>query len=882
MFSNEIKNKIKPMYTSNMVEEFYRPLLSVSKLYRRVSCYFSTEGIDLYADGLEELAINGGKVNFIISKEISKSDYHKIKEGYNLLEEIKGLRISQRNDILNSNKQKQLGNLAFMIAMGHARVKIAMTVKGLFHDKFGILTSGEEHVFFNGSANETLSGINKNYESISVDVSWDSSDNVRQRIKANIERFDRLWNNNEPGVEVIEASDLVYEEIAQFQDKSSLKENEIENDSMFNYEDISDTIIFKYLDNKVIRVDNTSINITKSHRLLKQGSDISKYFEEDYCTIIASTGYKDIEEIINKTRKIAEQNNLSVIVSEAVEEYLSRKKYSIKKYQLLGDVCKKSVELFPEDMKKSFNVFCDIVQAEVSRPLYDIHLHAAFYEYEMMRAANFSVPGSGKTSMILGVFAYLNRNTVSDYDKLERILVISPLSAFDSWKEEFRNVFGNKKKLVVIDSQSSKDFKYELNSKWGICNLILINYESLDSVLKVINGYIDTHTMLVFDEVHRIKNVESIRAKDCLELSRIPRYKYVLTGTPIPNSYCDIYNFLNLLHGEEYKSFFEWKAIDLKSPGSKKIREINTRLYPFFWRTNKKDLKVPPAESDVLVVVKPSREQLKLVEAIYKNEKSRLAIIIRLIQASTNPALVKQVLNFQDYEDTEFNEIREEEREIFNKEKGESIDNKENYNEFNLDKIESPKFLKGIELVSSLIDSGKKVLVWGIYVDTINRISNTLIEKGYSVNLVYGTTEVQLRTDLINEFKEGSVQVLVTNPQTLGESISLHHFVHDAVYFEYDYNLTHMLQSKDRIHRLGLKEEVKTRYYYLLTESESDFSDKFGFIDQKIYDRLKKKEEIMYNAIDNKVLSIEYSEDEIGDTLRIIDEERKRTRSNLR
>ena len=58
---------------------------------------------------------------------------------------------------------------------------------------------------------------------------------------------------------------------------------------------------------------------------------------------------------------------------------------------------------------------------------------------------------------------------------------------------------------------------------------------------------------------------------------------------------------------------------------------------------------------------------------------------------------------------------------------------------------------------------------------------------------------------LINDFRDGDVEVMISNPNTLGESISLHQTVHDAIYFEYNFNLTFMLQSRDRIHRLGLK-----------------------------------------------------------------------------
>lgn len=57
----------------------------------------------------------------------------------------------------------------------------------------------------------------------------------------------------------------------------------------------------------------------------------------------------------------------------------------------------------------------------------------------MARAANFSVPGSGKTAMILAVFAFLNSSKVES-EHVDNLLVICPINAFNSWKEEFKQV----------------------------------------------------------------------------------------------------------------------------------------------------------------------------------------------------------------------------------------------------------------------------------------------------------------------------------------------------------------------------------------------------------------------------------------------------------
>ena len=118
----------------------------------------------------------------------------------------------------------------------------------------------------------------------------------------------------------------------------------------------------------------------------------------------------------------------------------------------------------------------------------------------------------------------------------------------------------------------------------------------------------------------------------------------------------------------------------------------------------------------------------------------------------------------------------------------------------------SPKFEKGIEKIQELISEGKKVIVWAIFVDTMKKIQSRLDQVGVKANLVYGGTDVSDRQNLIDDFRFGNTMVMISNPQTLGESVSLHKEVHDALYFEYNFNLTFMLQSRDRIHRLGLED----------------------------------------------------------------------------
>src|SRR5690606_14223765 len=159
---------------------------------------------------------------------------------------------------------------------------------------------------------------------------------------------------------------------------------------------------------------------------------------------------------------------------------------------------------------------------------------------------------------LLGVFAYLNSKQKGE--PIQRILVVSPINAFLSWKDEFQAVFEAKKELRIlsIHDQSINGNKYAFEAQWSAANLILINYESLpkfkESIIKCLSTNSDT--MLVYDEVHRVKGVQAKRAIAALEIADKVDYRYVLTGTPIPNSYLDIYNFLHILFKKEYSAYF--------------------------------------------------------------------------------------------------------------------------------------------------------------------------------------------------------------------------------------------------------------------------------------------------------------------------------------
>lgn len=855
MFKN-IEEKLLSSYDSledDIINDFYNPILENAKSYKRVSCYFSSKSLSMYSSGLDRFCENGGYLQLLISLDISYDDFNEIELGYKL-----------RNDemYLTEKEIASLGNLAYMISLGKADVKFGFVENGLFHSKWGIFTDENlDSIYFIGSNNETARAIERNYESFDLDFSWDSSKHVKEKIKKKREKFDNVWQGLDKNITCINGNEILYESIKKY------------NTGQINKMNIFNSALILEMDNnnQFYFIDNTS------SKILSKSSFKSKltYYISDlkgYPYLKEDINYKEIEKLIQKVKKQVERNNEQFEISKNVIDFINSQRYSIDEFRKSGLTLKNGKKNWEEE----FENFVSIVNFEVDRPLLPKQLDAAFYMLVQKRAANFSVPGSGKTSMLLGVFAYLNSFQVGQ--PIERILVICPKNAFDPWRIEFKNVFGNKKELKCNSTENINQ-RNELENIWFNSNLILINYESLPkyegTLVKLLKN--DSHTMLVFDEVHRVKGVESKRGVAALNVSMFTEYKYVLTGTPIPNSYLDIYNFLHILFNNEYESHFAFDKKKLINPNKNDVSIINEKLSPYFWRINKDDLNVPPAEEDILIKVLPSNEQLQIAEEIYLNAKNPLATIIRMIQLSTNPKLLSKKISFNELG---YSNEEDSENNVYNKSAltllSNSLDDKfEQYaKKYKLNKVKSTKFEKGIELVVNLVKKGEKVVIWGLFVDTLLLINSELQNVGICSDVVYGAVDTDSRKKIINKFLQHDMElpVLISNPNTLGESVSLHSVAHNAVYFEFNYNLTFMLQSRDRIHRLGLKESDKTKYYYLITESNLDY---YNFIDQKIYDRLVYKEKIMKEAIDGEFLIPEFQDDEIQVMKDIIESERK-------
>lgn len=577
----------------------------------------------------------------------------------------------------------------------------------------------------------------------------------------------------------------------------------------------------------------------------------------------AETKIDTLQEIINLLNKFDYEAELSTNVENDINNYHREE-------QLFGEFSN-TAKLIRNDkfnenqgLVEKFDVFQRTLSNKLVRTLYPLQLLASFHMAFAQNVCNFSVPGAGKTSIVYGAYAYLNSLRNEDPKFVDSLLIIGPISSFAPWENEYSACFGKPVKSFRIsgNNEATRDRKLEHLHSSKPAELTLIFHGGVDSYQADIIDFLKRNkTMVVVDEAHRIKNPEGVWGQSVTEISKYAISRIVLTGTPVPNGYQDIYNLYKFIYPFKFKDILQFHFHNLEDmtknslPNSSRVQKLKDNLSPFFIRIKKSDLNLPPvSEKNIPVEMNLlQREIYDFIESEYvpyfeKNTSATVkdvlnrAKLIRLRQASTNPSLLlKPLQDCLEEFDPDYKIAQEADEYI---DDSEFIERIRNYPQ-----NETPeKFVRIHQLVtSSILPASEKVIIWTIFVQNAEDLQKYLAQKEITSRLLIGKIEQferELTIEKFNNPENLEFQVVIANPFSVAESISLHKGCHNAIYLERDYNCSNFLQSKDRIHRVGLSKDQETNYYYLISKNS---------IDEVIDDRLRLKIERMEEVINDEI-----------------------------
>ncbi len=532
---------------------------------------------------------------------------------------------------------------------------------------------------------------------------------------------------------------------------------------------------------------------------------------------------------------------------------------------------------------EEFKHFTDLVATNLtSRSLYPLQLLSAYHMAFSQNACNFSVPGAGKTSIVYGAYAYLHSLPEEDAKHIDRLLIVGPLSSFGPWESEFEECFGRPPKSKRLVGGVSKDEKQRYLISRYPYELTLISYSSLISLQTEIGFFLrNNRVMVVLDEAHKAKNSSGgVIAQAVLDMSMSSKSRIVLTGTPAPNGYEDLYNMFKFIWPNKNVMGFELNQLrDITATkNAERITRLIENISPFFIRIKKSDLHIPPAtiHPPVCISMGPLQQRIyDFIEKKYMDEfladkdedtssRFRAALAkartIRLMQAASDPTMLKAPL--KDFFVDE--DIPIEIYQTIN-----DADVLKSILDFEMNETPA-KFVVVKDLVRRIVSDGGKVVVWATFINTIHKLKDYLENEGIPCQELYGAIPVEregidddemvlTREKIVKAFQnpECPFKVIIANPFAVAESISLHKACHNAIYIERSFNAAHFVQSKDRIHRYGLPSGTVTNYYFILSQ---------GTIDETIHSRLCEKEERMNEIMESMPIPLFTNvSDELGD-----------------
>jgi SNF2 family DNA or RNA helicase len=434
--------------------------------------------------------------------------------------------------------------------------------------------------------------------------------------------------------------------------------------------------------------------------------------------------------------------------------------------------------------------------------------------------ALFMEMGTGKSKVLLD-----NISMLYDKGKINGALIVAPKGVYKNWLESeipAHLVNHIQKKAVLWQALINKKQQAKLDTLFKPevdLHILIMNVEAFSTKkgLDFAAKFLSCHNALVaIDESTTIKNPGAQRTKNILRLSKLSKYRRILTGSPVTKSPLDLYTqcfFLDpwLLDHDSYYTFrtryalmktanFNGRSVQLVV-GYKNLAELSEKLKPFSYRVLKDDCLDLPPKTFMKRIIQLSPEQKRL----YQQMKSMALAELNGKMLTTFNA-VTQIMRLQQITCGHF-----------------KADD---------DSIQEIKNNRITELMSVLEEVEGKAVIWAHWRHDIATIVRE-IEKEYpgSVMTYYGDTTTDDRQKAIREMQnpESKIRFLVGTPQTGGYGITLTG-ASTMIYYSNGYDLEKRQQSEARIDRIGQKKPMT--YIDILAEDT---------VDEKIVKALRKK-----------------------------------------
>jgi hypothetical protein len=435
-------------------------------------------------------------------------------------------------------------------------------------------------------------------------------------------------------------------------------------------------------------------------------------------------------------------------------------------------------------------------------------------------AGLFLAPGLGKTAIALFAFYFLQRKKV-----VNKMLVVSQKRIiYNVWRQEVEK-WQLPFEVALVHGQS-KDKHGKTKKRRALeseADIYLINFEALEWLLKQPPRIVKEKfagAMLVVDESSKLKGWTNTRTSAIKKLLPLFKRRYILSGSPTPNSMQDIFAQIFLLDmgdtlgryiGDFRNEYFYTVENVLKNPQGVIVRrwndyelmegaedEIYKRLRKIVLRIPEEVVGLDPYIPLTREVVLPPGAR-KIYEEVEKEFIAWLASgnVLTAANAGVVTGKLRQIASGAVY----FKTVQEAEA-------GEQVRVKKDY-----EVIHTEKYDELEQLVAEL--RGLPALI--AYEYDHERIE---IQKRFKCPAIYGGTSDRETETLIAQWNAGKLPVLLAHPASVSHGLNLQGTKAAVVFFTCGYNLDNHEQLIRRVWRQGQKGRVTV--YYINTVNTLD------------------------------------------------------------
>ena len=346
--------------------------------------------------------------------------------------------------------------------------------------------------------------------------------------------------------------------------------------------------------------------------------------------------------------------------------------------------------------------------------------------------------GLGKTLQTLATLVNIQENLVSETQEYQqdlfsvveqkteylRTLIIAPSSLVFNWYNESRKFTPHFRRIQYIGNDRKL-----LAKKLDKYDLIFSSYAVITRDIEILEKY--NFKYLIIDESQQIKNRDSKVFKAINAINT--EHKISLSGTPIENSLNDLWSQMQFINPDilgDFRFFTNYFKIPIeKNQDSNKIEELRNIVNPFILRRTKEQvLDDLPELSEQIIYCEMEIEQ----EKWYESEKSKARNELLKIDFANNRINVLNVLMKL--------------RQLSNHTK--LIDKTSEF--------ESGKFLAVTNYIQTLLQSGKKMLVFSSFIKHLELYENWCKANKINFCKLIGETKISERENQINQFQENS------------------------------------------------------------------------------------------------------------------------------